>query len=114
MKDPIDMTYERFQQHADEKYRKAMTGKLPIMDEETLKHICTENDGYETPYLNDNLYAHFKGFQKIQGLETYTNLKALWLESNGLTKIENLSNLSQLRCLYLNKNLIESMENLQV
>lgn len=59
-------------------------------------------------------YAHFRGFQKIEGLEAYYNLKALWLESNGLTTLENLSPLRQLRCLYMSKNLIERIENLDM
>uniref|UniRef100_K3WYY9 Dynein assembly factor 1, axonemal homolog n=1 Tax=Globisporangium ultimum (strain ATCC 200006 / CBS 805.95 / DAOM BR144) TaxID=431595 RepID=K3WYY9_GLOUD len=88
-------------------------GRIPIMDAETLRELCRENDGYETPELNDNLYAHFQGFQRIEGLDAYFNLKALWLESNGLTKIENLAPLVSLRCLYLSKNLIERIENLE-
>lgn len=60
-----------------------------------------------------NRYAHFQGFQRIEGLEAYVNLKALWLESNGLTRIENLTPLASLRCLYLSKNLIERIENLE-
>lgn len=59
-------------------------------------------------------YAHFRGFQKIEGLEAYYNLKALWLESNGLMALENLSPLRQLRCLYVSKNLIERIENLDL
>lgn len=86
----------------------------PIMDKNTLLKLCLENDGFETPELNDSLYAHFKGFGKIQGLEAYMNLKALWLENNGLYRIENITHLNQLRCLYLNKNLIDKMENLEV
>ncbi|GAB9463976.1 hypothetical protein Gpo141_00001419 [Globisporangium polare] len=88
-------------------------GRIPVMDAETLRELCLDNDGYETPELNDNLYAHFQGFQRIEGLEPYVNLKALWLESNGLTKIENLAPLVSLRCLYLSKNLIERVENLE-
>lgn len=86
---------------------------MPVMDAETLRELCLDNDGYETPALNESLYAHFKGFQRIEGLEAYYNLKALWLESNGLSKIENLEPLVNLRCLYLSKNLIEKVENLQ-
>ncbi|KAF1315999.1 Dynein assembly factor 1, partial [Globisporangium splendens] len=86
--------------------------RIPVMDAETLRELCRESDDYETPELNDNLYAHFQGFQRIEDLDAYFNLKALWLESNGLTKIENLASLANLRCLYLSKNLIERIENL--
>lgn len=106
--------HERFRDIEREKYQRETKGQIPVMDLKTLRHICLENDGYETPELNDNLYAHFKGFRKIEGLEPYKNLKALWLESNGLYKIENVSSLSQLRCLYLSKNLLDRIENLEV
>lgn len=70
-------------------------------------------DGPDNNVHSARRYAHFQGFQRIEGLEPYANLKALWLESNGLTKIENLGMLASLRCLYLSKNLIERVENLE-
>lgn len=130
MKDPLPI-HDRLRQREREKFQKENQGKVPVMDAKTLRHLCLENDGYETPELNDNLYvvfffrippfnfvvfsyAHFKGFRKIEGLEPYTKLKALWLESNGLYRIENLETLSELRCLYLSKNLLDRIENLEV
>ncbi|EQC26619.1 hypothetical protein SDRG_15559 [Saprolegnia diclina VS20] len=104
---------DRLRKKDREKLREKQKGQMPVMDLATLTQICVDNDGYETPELNDNLFAHFKGFQKIEGLEPFYNLKALWLESNNLRKIENLDMLQQLRCLYLNKNLLEKVENLQ-
>ncbi|DBA04671.1 TPA: hypothetical protein N0F65_012254 [Lagenidium giganteum] len=106
-------TLSRLRERERAKFREERKGKIPVMDAETLRDICLDNDGYETPELNDNLYAHFRGFQRIEGLEPYYNLKALWLESNGLTRIENLTPLRNLRCLYLSKNLIETIENLE-
>ncbi|RHZ23426.1 hypothetical protein DYB26_006239 [Aphanomyces astaci] len=103
---------ERLRKRDREKLKLKQKGHLPVMDRETLVQLCVDNDGYETPDLNDNLFAHFKGFQKIEGLEPFFNLKALWLESNGLSVIENVDCLVHLRCLYLNKNRIERMENL--
>ena len=41
----------------------------PEMTPELLLQACVENDGYETPELNDNMYLHFKGFQRISNLE---------------------------------------------
>ncbi|KAG3109211.1 hypothetical protein PI125_g11130 [Phytophthora idaei] len=104
--------YDQLRELEKKRFHKEHKGQVPVMDAETLRELCLENDGYETPELNDNLYAHFRGFQRIEGLKAYSNLKALWLESNGLSKIENLESLVNLRCLYLGKNLIEKVENL--
>eukprot|EP00613_Pedinella_sp_CCMP2098_P041589 CAMPEP_0171796232 /NCGR_PEP_ID=MMETSP0991-20121206/69204_1 /TAXON_ID=483369 /ORGANISM="non described non described, Strain CCMP2098" /LENGTH=411 /DNA_ID=CAMNT_0012406997 /DNA_START=18 /DNA_END=1254 /DNA_ORIENTATION=+ len=83
------------------------------MTPETLMKLCESHGGFETPNLNSNLYAHFKGFQRIQNLEPYTELKALWLESNGLQKLEGLNTLTKLRCLYVQQNLLTRIENVQ-
>lgn len=71
-----------------------------------------ENNGYETPELNDKIYLHFRGFKKIENLDRFHGCKALWLDSNGFSKIENLHPLLDLRCLYLSKNLITKIEGL--
>lgn len=72
-----------------------------------------ENNGYETPELNEKLYLHFRGFKRIQNLEPYVACKALWLDSNGVDKIEGLTTLVELRCLYMSKNLISRIEGLE-
>ncbi|XP_046595096.1 uncharacterized protein LOC124294250 [Neodiprion lecontei] len=83
-----------------------------MTEEFILKH-CKENNLYQTPYLNDVLYLHFKGFSFIESLERYTGLKCLWLESNGIREIANLDNQGELRCLFLHHNLISKIENLE-
>lgn len=40
------------------------TGKA-ILSERYLRDLCDVNGQFETPYLNDALYLHFKGFEKI-------------------------------------------------
>ena len=55
---------------------------------------CIENNGYESPELNDKLYLHFKGYKRIENLVPYISCKALWLDSNGIDKISGFELLS--------------------
>ena len=86
---------------------------LPVMTKEELVSVALEHGGYSTPSLNDTLYLHFKGYQRIENLDEYTGLKSLWLHSNGFGKIENLGHLPMLRCLFIQTNAIATMENLE-
>jgi dynein assembly factor 1 len=81
------------------------------LTEEYIMGVCEENGGYTTPYLNDILYLHYKGFSEIQCLDKYKNIKCLWLESNGLQKIRGLENNKKLRMIFLQQNMIREIEN---
>lgn len=61
-----------------------------VMSKYTLKVICENEELYEFPDLNEKLYLQFKGFHKIENLDEYINIKAIWLNNNGIMKIEGL------------------------
>lgn len=86
---------------------------LPLMSKSELEKVALEHGGYATPYLNDTLYLHFKGYRRIENLEEYTGLKSLWLHSNGFSKLENVDKLHELRCLFLQRNCLTKIENLE-
>jgi dynein assembly factor 1 len=71
-----------------------------------------KNRLYTFPQLNETLYLHFAGFQRIDSLDPYVNLTSLWLNNNSINIIEGLSSLKQLVCLYLQCNVIERIAGL--
>ena len=62
------------------------------MSKQVLKSLCRREELYETPKLNEKLYLNHQGFTKIENLEEYTELRAIWLNNNGLERIEGLDN----------------------
>lgn len=77
-----------------------------------IKESIKKNGGYGTPEYNDVLYLHYKNITKIDKLDPYVNLKALWLNNNAISIIDKLGALQKLTCLYLQANLIETIQGL--
>ena len=101
------------------KYNKYMDKDLEKEEESMMsrryldKILCSDfKQYYRTHELNEILYLHYKGFKKIQNLQTFVNLKVLYLEGNAISKIEGLDNLVNLTSLYLHENCIEKIEGL--
>lgn len=69
------------------------------MTKQCLLELCKEHKLYRSPALNDKLYLNFKGFTRIENLEEYTGLRALFLEGNALDSLEGLPSLPELKCL---------------
>ena len=82
------------------------------MTAEMLLESCTNNDGYDLPSYNTELYLQYHMIPKITNLEPYTHLRVLYLEHNNLSRISGLSHLSHLRSLYLQNNQIQRIEGL--
>lgn len=83
------------------------------MTPESLVGIIKKHQGYTSCLeLNEKMYAHFMGYDKIENLEPYTGLKCLYLERNAIQKIENIDHLKELSSLYIQENCIRKLEGL--
>jgi dynein assembly factor 1 len=79
------------------------------MSTDVVSAICKAKGGFRTPELNEQLYLHFGGFVRIEGLEEFVNCRCLWLENNGISIVENLEPLVALSALYLQHNALASL-----
>lgn len=68
---------------------------------------------YRTEELNDKLYMHYKGWNKIQNLEGFTGLKVLYAECNAFSEITGLQTCTNLRSLFLQENCIKEIRGLE-
>lgn len=82
------------------------------MTPELVADICKERHLWSQPHLNTQLFLHGKGFDAIQGLEDYCNVRALYLGNNNISSIQGLFRMSDLRNLHLEGNRIPCIENL--
>jgi len=80
---------------------------------EVIRDLCVKRGLYEKPSLNSKMYLHCMGFRRIEALDQYLNVKALFLDSNAIEKIENLDRLLNLQNLNLSQNLLERIEGLE-
>lgn len=108
----LDKYFKEKERRRLDSVRNDMRAGLPEMTKDEIRLSCLENNGYDSPELNDKLYLHFRGFKKIENLELYTGCRAIWLDSNGFSEMENLDKMVDLRCLYLAKNLISEIKGL--
>mmetsp|Transcript_3447 Transcript_3447/g.8106 ORF Transcript_3447/g.8106 Transcript_3447/m.8106 type:complete len:559 (-) Transcript_3447:211-1887(-) len=67
---------------------------------------------YSTPQLNEKIYLHFGGYTKIENLEEFTEMRAMYLESNAIEKIEGLESMKKLRSLFIQENCLKSIDGL--
>eukprot|EP00656_Telonema_subtile_P050183 TRINITY_DN6433_c0_g1_i2.p1 TRINITY_DN6433_c0_g1~~TRINITY_DN6433_c0_g1_i2.p1 ORF type:complete len:274 (+),score=83.27 TRINITY_DN6433_c0_g1_i2:87-908(+) len=84
-----------------------------VMTPSNIRRLCKEHGLYLMPNLNDRLYLQDQGFRKIQSLEEYSRLRALWLDNNAIHCIDNLHALTELQCLYLRHNSLEDLEGVE-
>ena len=56
---------------------------------------------YRTFELNEKLYLHYKGFEKIENMHLFPDLKCVYFEGNGFTEMTGLENNSQMMSLML-------------
>ncbi|KAF2355974.1 Leucine-rich repeat, partial [Trinorchestia longiramus] len=84
------------------------------MTKTRLKRLCRDHQLYLTPAMNDVLYLHYQGFNKVENLDEYTDLKCLWLHNNHLHDLTSgLAHLVKLKALYLHHNRIVVMRGLE-
>jgi len=83
------------------------------MTQEVISKIQKDKGFYRSPALNETLYLHYKGFERISGLDEFVNARCIWLEGNCFSEIEGLEALTEsLRQIYLQENMIREIKGL--
>lgn len=70
-----------------------------MMSEAIVRDLCRRHGQYATPQLNEVLYALNAGINSLEGLQSYTGLRSLFLEGNFVTSLASLPHLPSLTCL---------------
>merc|ERR1711934_364461 len=84
-----------------------------VMTAANIRGLCKEHGLYLMPNLNDRLYLQDQGFRRIDNLEEYSRLRALWLDNNAIHAIENVEHLCELQCLYMRHNCLEDLSGIE-
>jgi len=85
----------------------------PRMTVEVLQEICKERNMWRQPHLNTQVFLNYKGFDGIEGLEEWVNVRVLQLDNNNIKHIEGLDRMTDLRSLQLGFNRITEIQGLQ-
>ena len=87
----------------------------PTLSIQFLTKLLKEKDKlyYRTPELNEILYLNYRGFNKLENLHIFPELKCIYIEGNCIQKLEGFETNTQLRCLYIHENSIEKIEGLE-
>lgn len=97
----------------EEFYAQLGTGGTEMSKAELKKIIDSDRRMYyRTEELNDKLYIHYKGWRKIENLEGWTGLRALYAECNAFSEIQGLDTCRNLRSLFLQENAIRRISGL--
>ena len=86
----------------------------PILTNRFLRELFKKEHKkyYRTPWLNDKLYLHYKGFSRMKNMEQFTELKCLYFEGNGCDSLLGLENCKMMMSLFVQENCITKIEGL--
>lgn len=85
-------------------------GEPTVLNAELICKIARKRNMYETPELNECIYAHNLSISKLANLEAFVNVTSLYLERNALRSLDGVESLPKLKYLNVNYNLIEEVK----
>ncbi|KAL7530006.1 hypothetical protein ACHAWF_003200 [Thalassiosira exigua] len=84
------------------------------MTREAITLCIKRKELFDNPESIERLYLHNKGFVAIENLDSFTNLRELFLEENALKKIDKLRFQKRLKSLHLHNNQLGETSQLQL